>query len=70
MAKRYKISRYDGQRILESLHTMQKVRDYYYSCDSGPLYRKLDTICRKMDNVLANDLEADAQEMYRILGKL
>lgn len=69
MPRRY-IDRFDGRRLQEALKILKKVRDYNYVCESNPLYRKLDTVCRKVENLLMTELEPKLQEEYRTRGKV
>ena len=69
MPRRY-IDRFDGRRLQEALKILEKVRDYNYVCESNPLYRKLDTACRKVENLLMTELEPKLQEEYRTRGKV
>lgn len=62
---KYKLDRFDGRRMIEALRLMEKVRDYNYTSESDPLYRKLDTICRKMENLLDTELEPGALDYYK-----
>lgn len=68
--KKHKIDLYDARRIQEALGIMKKVAEYNYVCESNPLYRKLDTICRKMENLLNEDLEDRIQDAYRKYGRV
>ena len=69
MPRRY-IDRFDGRRLQEALKILKKVRDYNYVCESNPLYRKLDTVCRNVENLLMTELEPKLQEEYRTRGKV
>lgn len=70
MPRRYYIDRFDGRRLQEALKILEKVRDYNYVCESNPLYRKLDTVCRKMENLLMTELEPRLCEEYKANGKV
>lgn len=67
---RYKLDRFDGRRMIEELRLMEKVRDHNYSYETDPLYKKLDTICRKIEKTLETELETGALHYYKSYGEL
>ena len=65
-----KLDRYDAQELLKARKIVDKTRDYNYTSDSDPLYRKLSTIVNKIDAILNKELEPRLQEEYDLLGKI
>ena len=65
-----KLDRYDAKKLLETRKKLDEVRDYNYTSDSNPLYRKLSTVINKIDNILNTELEPELQEEYNLVGRL
>lgn len=65
-----KLDRYDAKKLIEAKKIIEGVRDYNYTSDSNPLFKKLCTITSKIDNVLNSELEPELQEEYDILGRV
>lgn len=67
---KHKLDRYDAGRLRAALDIIQTVSDSNYTCDSDPLYRKLETVCGKLDRILQNDTEPNVREEYTRHGRI
>ena len=68
--RKHKLDRYDAGRLKAALDIIQTVSDSNYTCDSDPLYRKLETVRGKLERILQNDTEPEVAEDYNRLGKI
>lgn len=64
-----KLDRYDTLKLIEARKIINAIRDYNSSC-SSPLYKKLNTIVKKIDSILDTELEPKLQEEYNLLGRV
>lgn len=64
-----KLDRYDALKVIKAKGIIDEVRDYN-NIESSSLYRKLNTLVVKMDNILATELEPKLQEEYNHTGKI
>lgn len=65
-----KLDRYDGRKMIEALKIIEQVRDGNYSSDTNPLYRKMCTICAKIEKVLETETRPELQEEYKVTGRI
>ena len=65
-----KLDRYDTLKLIEARKIINAIRDYNNSCSSSPLYKKLNTIVKKIDSILDTELEPKLQEEYNLLGRV
>ena len=52
-----KLDKYDTDKLKEARILIYKVYEYNFTSRSEPLGKKLETILKKMDNIIANDGE-------------
>lgn len=64
-----KLDRYDTLKLIEARKIINAIRDYNNIC-SSPLYKKLDTIVKKIDSILDTELEPKLQEEYNLSGRV
>ena len=64
-----KLDRYDTLKLIEARKIIDGIREYNNIC-SSPLYKKLDTVVRKIDSILDTELEPKLQEEYNLLGRV
>ena len=64
-----KLDRYDTLKLIEARKIINAIRDYNNIC-SSPLYKKLNTIVKKIDSILDTELEPKLQEEYNLLGRV
>lgn len=65
-----KLDRFDAKRLIEAKKIIGGIADYNYTSDSNRLYRKLNTIYKKIDKILETELEPKLQEEYNLIGRL
>lgn len=65
-----KLDRYDGRKMIEALKIIEQVRDINYSSDTNPLYKKMCTICAKIEKVLETETRPELQEEYKLTGRI
>ena len=65
-----KLDRYDARRLIEAKTTIASIRDYNYTSESNRLYKKLNTICNKIDKILDTELEPEVQLEYSTFGRI
>ena len=59
-----KLDRYDAEKLLKAKQIINEVYEYNYMSESDALSCKLNTILRKIDKILKNELEQEIQEEY------
>ena len=64
-----KLDRYDTLKLIEARNIIRGIRDYN-NIISSPLYKKLDTVVKKIDSILDTELEPELQEEYNLLGRV
>lgn len=64
-----KLDRYDTLKLIEARKIIDGIREYN-NIYSSSLYKKLDTVVRKIDSILDTELELELQEEYNLLGKV
>ena len=64
-----KIDRYDALKLQIALLLINEVKDYN-NVLSSPVYRKLDTVSKKLDKILAEETEPDVSKEYTFGGKV
>ncbi len=64
-----KLDRYDTLKLIEARKIIDGIRDYN-NIVSSPLYKKLNTVVKKIDSILNTELEPELQEEYNLLGKV
>lgn len=65
-----KLDRYDAKKLLNVKGEIRSIMDYNYTSNSNRLYRKLNTILNKVDNLLNTELEPELQEEYRLTKRI
>ena len=65
-----KLDRYDARKMIEALEIIEDVRDRNYSSDTNPLFKKMCTICAKIEKVLETETQPNLQEEYKLCGRL
>ena len=65
-----KLDRYDALKLEEARCIIAGVRDYNYTCESDSLVKKLNTIVKKIQNILDTELEPELQLHYNSSGRL
>lgn len=58
-----KLDRYDALKLQNALQLINEVKDYN-NVLSSPVYRKLDTISKKLDKILAEETEPGVSKEY------
>lgn len=64
-----KLDRYDALKLQIALLLINEVKDYN-NVLSSPVYRKLDTVSKKLDKILAEETEPDVSKEYTSKGKV
>ena len=64
-----KLDRYDALKLQKALQLINEVKDYN-NVLSSPVYRKLDTVSKKLDKILAEETEPDVSKEYTSEGKV
>ncbi len=64
-----KLDRYDTLKLIEARKIINDIREYN-NIISSPLYKKLDTVVKKIDSILDTELEPELQEEYNLLGRV
>ena len=64
-----KLDRYDTLKLIEAKKIIDGIREYN-NIYSSPLYKKLDTVVRKIDSILDTELEPRLQKEYNLLGRV
>lgn len=58
-----KLDRYDALQLQNAKKIIQSVSDY--NClPSSPLYKKLETVSKKLDIILSTETESEVQQEY------
>ena len=64
-----KLDRYDALKLQKTLQLINEVKDYN-NVLSSPVYRKLDTVSKKLDKILAEETEPGVSKEYTSEGKV
>ena len=64
-----KLDRYDALKLQKALRLINEVKDYN-NVPSSPMYRKLDTVSKKLDKILAEETEPCVSKEYTFEGKV
>ena len=64
-----KLDRYDTLKLIETKKTIEGIRDYN-NIVSSSLYKKLNTVIKKIDSILNTELEPELQKEYNLLGRV
>lgn len=58
-----KLDRYDALKLQKAMQIIQSVKNYN-NLPSSPLYKKLETVSKKLDTILSTETTGEVQKEY------